>query len=84
VLLCDLNQIAARVVENGRRYRTHVRRRLRETDADFGQSSIFGRDVIDAKRREGYSVLHKGFLERPCCGVLIGFKEQFDAVGIPG
>jgi hypothetical protein len=49
VLLCDLDEIAAGVVENGRGHRPHRYGRLREMHAQGGEAVEFGLRVVDAE-----------------------------------
>jgi hypothetical protein len=48
-LLRDLDQIAARVVEDGRGDWAHGDGRLREVDAGFAEAAVFGLHVGDAE-----------------------------------
>jgi hypothetical protein len=49
VLGCDLDEVAARVVEDGRRDRSHVGRRLREPNATLDQPLVLRSDVVDSE-----------------------------------
>jgi hypothetical protein len=63
VLLRDLNQVAAGVVEDGRRHLTHLRRLLRELNTERREARELLLDVVDGKGCEGNSVADERRLE---------------------
>ena len=53
LLLADLDQVAAGVVEDGHDDRSEIRRRLDEADTGCGEPRVLGLDVLDVKAGEG-------------------------------
>ena len=76
----DLDEVAAGVVEDGRRHRAHRGRRLRERHAQAAQPLVLGVDVVDGEARVRNAVRDERLLEGACGGVAIGLKEELDAV----
>ena len=74
VLGCDLDEVAARVVEHGGRERPHVSRRLPEPHGPTDEALLLSRDVVDRERREGDAVLDERVLERAGFRMLVGFE----------
>ena len=80
----DLDEVAAGVVEDGGRHRTHRRRRLRELDAEGAEPLELGLDVVHGERRERDAVRDERLLERLRGGMAVGLEQQLDAVGCVG
>src|SRR3954464_4871760 len=78
--LSELNQVATGVIEDSGGHGAHGDRRLREAHASTREAVEFGLDILDTERREGNAVGDECVLERPRCGVPIGFEEQLHAV----
>ena len=64
MLLCDLNQIPASVVENSSRSRPYGDGWLRKMNAGRPGSFELCLDIVDTERSERSAVLDQGFLER--------------------
>jgi hypothetical protein len=82
VPLCDLNQVAAGVVEDRRGHGPHLRRLLREPNTERREPLELLADIVDGKRREGNSVADERRLERVPGRVLVGLEYQLGAVGV--
>src|SRR4051812_42174936 len=82
VPLRDLDQVAARVVEDGRRHRAHLEGFLGERDAHRPEPVELRPDVFDGERRERDAVVDEGLLERLRGRVTIGLEEQLRSVGL--
>ena len=71
---CDLDQVAARVIEHGGRDRSHVSRRLREAHPVTYHALVLGRHVVHGERRERDAVFHERLLERARRRVPVGLQ----------
>jgi glucuronokinase len=58
LVLGELDEVAAGVVEHGDDDGSHLGRRLRELDPELGQSVVFRLQVVDGELGEGDAVLH--------------------------
>ncbi len=75
MLLCNLDEIAPRVVEHRCGDRPHRRRRLCEPHASRAKPVKFGLDIIDIERREGNAVIDQRSFERPYRGMSIRLQQ---------
>ncbi len=75
-LLCDLDQVAARIVEYRGNDRPEVCWRLYESHTSCRETLVFGFDVVDREGGTGDTVLHKRPLERTDRGMVIRLKQQ--------
>jgi hypothetical protein len=78
--LHDLDEVPARVVEDGGRQRAGLHRLLRELDAEAAQARELGADVADRERRD--PVLGERLLERSNRRVRVRLEQQLDVVGL--
>src|SRR5690606_10821596 len=84
VLLRDLDQIAAGVVEHGAGHRAHVHRLLGEVHAEGAETLVLGLHVVDGERGERDAVGDQRLLERLRRRVAAGFEHQLRAAGVLG
>ncbi len=82
LLAGDLDQVAAGVVEDGRRDRPHVRRLLGEPHPRRPEPFVLLAHVVHGERREGNPVLHQRPLERTGGGMAVRLEHQLGAVDI--
>ena len=80
----NLEEIAARVIQNGGCHRSHERRLLRKANAEPAQPFVLTFDVIHCEGGEGDAVLNERGFERLGGWVLVGLENQLNAVGIVG
>lgn len=73
--LGDLDQVAAAVVEDGRRDRAHGEGLLGELDTKVTQAFELGLDVVDSERRVGDAVLGERRLQWPGGRVPVGLEQ---------
>src|ERR687898_709495 len=83
-LACDLDEVAAGVVEDGGRAAVRLERLLREPDAETAKSLGLGVDVVDGEGGEGNAVLDERLLERSRRGVCVGLEQQLGTVRLVG
>src|SRR5918992_2410678 len=76
----DLDQVAARVVEDGCRHGARFDRLLREPDTPPTKSLELVPNVVDGKRGEGDAVLDERLLERLRGGVRVWLEKQFGSL----
>src|SRR5919204_4583737 len=76
VLARDLDEVAARVVEDSRRHGLHLHGLLGEANAELAESLVLGVDVFDSERRERDAVGHERLLERPHGGIAVGLEHE--------
>src|SRR3954447_13845711 len=80
----DLNQVAARVVENSSVNRTHLQGRLGEVHAESCQSGVFCAHTVDGKLLERDAVLDQCLFERLNGWMLARLQEELGPVGLVG
>src|SRR5215210_2060945 len=80
VRLRDLDQVSARVVEDGGRHRTHLERLLGELHPEGSQPVELRADVVHGERRERDAVVYERLLERLGSGVAVRLEEELRAV----
>src|SRR5918994_5907901 len=79
-LACDLDEVAAGVVEDGGRDALQLERLLREADAETAKSLGLGMDVVDGEGGEGNAVLDERLLERFRGGVRGPLEKQLGSL----
>lgn len=84
ILLDDLDEIAASVVEYRDGNRAHGSRRPGETDTGCAEPGIFRVHIFDPEEGVGYSVLFDRRFEWPRSRVGVGFEQQLNPIGIAG
>jgi hypothetical protein len=75
-LACDLDEVAARVVEDGGRDAVRLKRLLREADAEPAKSLGLRVDVVDGEGREGNALRDERLLERSRGRVPVGLGSS--------
>jgi hypothetical protein len=71
-----LDQVAARVVEDGGRHRARLDRLLGEPDTETTKSLELVPDVVDGERGEWDAVLNQRLLERLRGGMRVRLEQQ--------
>jgi hypothetical protein len=84
MVLNELHEVPAGVVEDCSCHWTEFDRVLREGDTQAGEPGVFGNEVIHEERGEGDAVVDQGGLERLRRWMPVGFEHELRAVGVAG
>ena len=84
MLLNQLHEVSAGVIQDCSCHWTKLDRVLRERDAEADEPGVFGNNVVHEERGEGDAIVDQGGLERLRRWMRVWLQHELRTVGVVG